>query len=234
MQNKHIILFDMDNTLVSANTIELWNAFLNAKGVLSADQNRQWRCFHEDYVLGKLDVAASYEFELSVFKSIPLACRTLWLDEFFRDSVQNKISRSGLGLIAHYQRQPETLVVLITASVDFIARPVALYSQVDALIATTPEFDGQDYTGKLLGVPSLGKGKVQKFQEWLTERYIQPMHTVLYSDSINDLPLLEYVQTPVVVDPDPVLEQVAQQKGWKIVSFREADVPSLHPETIKT
>ncbi|MFT3741976.1 MAG: HAD-IB family hydrolase [Gammaproteobacteria bacterium] len=217
---KNIVLFDMDHTLVSANTIELWNAFLDQKGTLTPEECQQWRQFHVDYVNGQLDILASYSFELMIAKKIPLAIRALWLQEFFTDWVKDKISPIGLQLINTYKQQPETIVVLITATLAFIAAPVATYAAVDDLIATEPEIIAGDLSGKLLGIPSIGEGKLKRFQHWLQQKGYTPKHTILYSDSINDLPLLSEVDQAILVDPDHQLQQIGQQKNWPIMSFK--------------
>lgn len=217
-----IILFDMDNTLVSADTVSLWIRFLHKKGVISdADWEKQ-RQFHADYIANRLDVLASFEFELSILKRVSLSHRAVLRHEFFEEMVKPCIPQTNLSLIEAYKAQPNTIVVLITATLTFLASPVAEYAKVDMLISTEAEMQGEEFTGKVLGIPNMGEGKLKKFQLWLEENQIIPTHTVLYSDSINDLPLLSYVKKPIVVDPDPQLHTVAIQRNWEIISLKKA------------
>ncbi len=231
MLKRHLVLFDMDNTLVSADTVGLWSDFLKHKGLLDADELAKWDKFHEDYVRGCLDVNASFCFELSIFKKIPIDRREPWLQELFQEHILPKISRAGLRLIEAYKRQPNTLVILITATLAFIARHVADYTQVDDLIATQPEIINGEYTGFVSGIPSLGSGKAQRYEQWLEKNQITPLQTVLYSDSINDLPLLSLVKKPIVVDPDEKLHHIALLKNWPIISLRnpQHNDPLLEP-----
>ncbi len=159
--------------------------------------------------------------------------------EFFEQPVKAKVSTSGLQLIHEYKRQPNTVVILITATHEFWATPVATYAQVHELIATTEETINGEYTGKVAGTINLGEGKVVNFNQWLQQNRITPAHSILYSDSINDLPLLSHVTKPIAVDPDARLHKVARQNNWEIISFIQADkqgitvAPVLLEEAIK-
>lgn len=231
MLKRHVVLFDMDNTLVSADTVSLWCDFLDHKGLLDTDDKLKWLKFHEDYVRGCLDVDASFRFELSIFKKIPIDRREPWLHELFQEHILPKISIAGIRLIDAYKRQRDTLVILITATLSFIAQHVAHYVRVDDLIATEPEIVNGIYTGEVSGIANLGSGKAQRFQLWMAEKNIMPLQTVLYSDSINDLPLFSIVKKPIVVDPDEKLHHVARLKNWPIISLKnpQHNDPLLEP-----
>ncbi len=219
----NIVLFDMDNTLVLADTINLWADFLDAKGFMTEKDREKQRQFDEDYKENRLDVVASFEFALTVLNRIPQDKRDAWREECFQTLIKPEISSIGLRLIDAYKQQPDTLVILSTATNEFLAAPVAQYAGVHALIATEEEMHGGQFTGKIVGVPNLGEGKVIKFQHWLELQQLTAAHTVFYSDSINDLPLLSEVKTPIVVDPDHRLKAIAIQNGWEIMSFKMAD-----------
>ena len=126
MQKKNIVLFDMDNTLVSADTIALWSQFLDQKG-METDKDKRKK-FHADYDIGQLDFETYFRFELSVIKKIPALLRDQWRCEFFEEFVKPKISTRGLRLITNYKQQADTLVILITATLAFVAGPVATFS----------------------------------------------------------------------------------------------------------
>lgn len=224
MQEKNIVLFDMDNTLVSADTVELWQHYLMDKGLVTPAEEKQWQKFHDDYVLGQLAVPANYEFEISFLKKIPMVERTHWQQDFFHSCIKPKISTIGLRLINEYKQRPDTIVFLITATISFIAHPVAAYAGVHTLIATEEEIVAGEYTTRIVGAPSIGEGKKTRFLDWLKVNNIHPRHTILYSDSINDLPLLNIVNKPIIVDPDPQLRIIAAQKNWDIISLVDAKV----------
>lgn len=223
MEKMNIILFDMDNTLVSADTVGLWAHFLDGKGMMDAQDWQKRHKFDEDYIEHRLDVAACYEFELALLKRIPLSKREQWRDEFFEKMVKPCISKAGLRLIQAYKTQPNTIVILITATHTFLASPVAEHAKVHEMIATEEEMHEGEYTGRVLGMPNMGEGKLKKFQAWVEKNQISLAYTVLYSDSINDLPLLSQVKKPIVVDPDYRLKAIALQKNWDIISLKTAD-----------
>lgn len=229
---KHLVLFDMDKTLVSADTTILWSEFLDQKGFMTEDDWQKKLKFDRDYTENKLDVDASYQFDLELLRRIPSQLREPWRQEFFDNHVKTQISKLGLQLIQEYKKQPDTLVLLITATISFIAKPVAAYAQVHDAIATQEEIKDGEYTGRLLDVPCMGHGKVKHLKQWLQEKQIEPLHTILYSDSINDQPLLSTVKTPIVVDPDEHLRQIALARNWDIVSFNNAHYDSFQTKAL--
>jgi|JI102314A1RNA_FD_contig_101_721927_length_9384_multi_4_in_0_out_0_5 HAD superfamily hydrolase (TIGR01490 family) len=220
MKKANIVLFDMDHTLLLGDAVNLWSHFLNEKGIMTADDWDKRNKFDEDYRAHCLDVDASFEFELSLLKRVPIVKRQRWRDEFFEKMIRSKISKIGLNLIQEYKARCNVIVILITATHVFLASPVAQYVGVHYMIATVEEMENEDYTGKVLGMPNIGEGKLKNFQMWLEKNNIEPGYTVLYSDSINDLPLLSQVDKPIVVDPDPLLKEIALQKNWEIISFK--------------
>jgi HAD superfamily hydrolase (TIGR01490 family) len=219
MSSKNIIIFDMDNTLVSADTMDLWGQFLEKKGIAKEKEKQMRIKFNQDYHARQLDVNEYFRFETDLLNNITLDMREEWRKEFFYSYVEPKISRTGLRLIEEYKRHPENIVLLMTATFSFVASPVAAYAKVHDLIATEVEIEEGIYTGSISGIASLGQGKVERFKLWLREKNITPAYTVLYSDSINDLPLLNFVNKPIVTDPDKNLEKIALEKNWECISL---------------
>lgn len=228
----NIVLFDMDNTLVSADTTRLWAHFLDKKGIMTAEDWQQQLKFHEDYKENRLDVLANFKFELGLLNKIPAGLREKWRHECFQTMIKPLVSSIGLRLIQEYKTQPDTLVLLTTATYQFLAAPVAEYVGVHEMIATKEEMQGDLYTGRVLGIPNIGEGKIRNFQLWVAQKKISVMHTTLYSDSINDFPLLSQVGKPIVVDPDHYLHAIAVQKNWPIISFKNQ--PSHINPSVKT
>lgn len=220
MKQKNIVLFDMDDTLVLGDTTQLWGAFLVEKGIIDTENQRIREEFHHSYLQGTLDLRANYEHEIATIKKIPHAERESIRQIFFKDCVQPILSEPGLQLIKSYKQQSNTLVIMITATLSFLACPVAEYAQVHDLIATEEEIYEGEFSGKLWGIPSIGFGKVTRFERWLEKSQIQPLHTVMYTDSHNDLPLLSRVHKPIAVDPDPRLKEVALANSWDVISLR--------------
>lgn len=228
MKEINIVLFDMDNTLVSADTTRLWADFLVEKGIMTTEDWQQQLKFHEDYKEHRLDVVASFKFEMGLLNKVPLALRESWRRECFEEMIKPVISPIGLQLIQAHKKELNTQVLLITATHHFLAAPVAEYAGVHEMIATKEEMQGDRYTGRVLGVPNIGEGKVKNFQNWIAQKQIPVAHTTLYSDSINDLPLLSQVTKPIAVDPDQRLHAIATQKNWLITSFKERSSNSLY------
>lgn len=220
MKQMNIVMFDMDNTLVSEDTIFLWQEFLDTKGITTDADRKMRRKLDKDYCQGCLNLEEHFGFEISVIKRIPIAERALWAHEFFHKLVHPKISRKGIELIDDYKKQKDTIVILITATLSYLAQPVATAAKVDQLIATEGEIIDGEFTGRIDGIASIGKGKIERFNSWLTENKISPQHTIYYGDSINDVPLLEIVHKPIAVDPDETLKKIAMEKNWEIISLR--------------
>lgn len=222
MNEKHVVLFDMDNTLISADTIALWEEFLETKGLTTQEDKLFRSKLERDYWQGCLNIEENFQFELSVLKRIPLQQRNGWLTEFFHNFVKPKVSSTGLHLIQNYKQQPETIVLIISATLSFFVEPVARYTHVDDFIATNAEIHEGDFSGRIVGTASLGTGKIQRFNEWVHENNISPRYITYYGDSINDIPLLELAHQPFAVDPDEKLKQVALTKNWPIISLKES------------
>src|SRR5690606_2079418 len=111
-------------------------------------------------------------------------------------------------------------LLIITATNDFVTRPIAEQLGVDHLLATTAEFRDGVYTGEISGVPCYREGKVTRLQAWLRDSGHDLKGSYFYSDSQNDLPLLKQVEHPVAVDPDPTLAATARDRGWPVISLR--------------
>ncbi|PID46912.1 MAG: HAD-IB family hydrolase [Proteobacteria bacterium] len=214
-----LALFDLDNTLLSDDSDYQWGEFLVSKNLVDAEtyaqRNRQ---FYQQYEDGTLDI-----HEYCAFTLEPLACRSMeelaeLHKEFMRDFIEPKMSNKSKALIAQHKALEHTLMV-ITATNSFVTRPIVTAFGIDNLIAIEPKISNGRYTTEIDGIPSFQEGKVKRLEAWLAEHDETMEDSYFYSDSHNDLPLLEKVANPIAVDPDPILEAIARERHWDIISL---------------
>jgi HAD superfamily hydrolase (TIGR01490 family) len=215
-----LAIFDLDNTLLGGDSDYLWGEYLvENKRVNSVDYQRMNQHFYDQYLAGTMDI-----FEFSAFQFKPLADNSMatlvqWRDDYLAKKIAPIILPAALALIEKHRQQNDILLI-ITATNSFITTPIASKLAIPNLIATEPELlDGQ-FTGKVNGTPSYQQGKVTRLQTWLTDNNQSLEGSYFYSDSHNDLPLLDLVDQPIAVDPDPQLKAIAQQRHWSILSLR--------------
>jgi HAD superfamily hydrolase (TIGR01490 family) len=172
-----------------------------------------------EYRAGRLDIHEFLAFGLRPLKDNTPERLESWRAAFMQDCVLPRIPAASRALLKRHRDLRHTLVI-ITATNSFITAPVAAEFGVDALIATEPEKDGARFTGRVAGVPCFREGKVQKLEAWLADMPGKPDESWFYSDSHNDLPLLERVEHPVAVNPDEVLAKTATQRGWPVMALK--------------
>jgi HAD superfamily hydrolase (TIGR01490 family) len=216
-----LAIFDLDNTLLSIDSDHAWGEFLVEQGAVDPVAYREANeRFLADYNAGTLDMAAFLEMALK-----PLAENTpeqlaAWHQQFMASKIEPHILPKAEELLARHRTKGDTLLI-ITATNRFITGPIAERLGVDNLIAVEPEMVNGRYTGRVDGVPSYREGKVIRLQAWLEAQDLTMDGAWFYSDSHNDLPLLEKVDHPVAVDPDDTLRQVAEERNWRIMSLRD-------------
>lgn len=216
-----LALFDLDNTLLGGDSDHAWGEFLVARGHVDAAQYRTANDrFYADYQAGTLDIRAFCEFVFVVLARNEPATLQAWHDAFMAECIEPMLLPKAFDLLAHHRAQGHTLVI-ITATNHFVTAPIARRLGVEHLIATTPEQtpDGR-FTGRLSGTPCFQAGKNARLQAWMAEQGASLAGAWFYSDSRNDLPLLEAVDHPVVVDADPTLRALAAERGWPSISLR--------------
>lgn len=216
--NMHLVLFDMDHTLIPVDTGTVWAKFLQEKGLMSEFQVATRAKFLQDYLDGTLVAEDAYRFDISVLQSLGVNYDEL-LAEFFDQMVLPLISEKAKAIVQQHRSNGD-YVVMITATLEDIARPIAKYFAVDHLIGGKAEKDeNNNFTGELILEACMGRGKLVHLEDWLTETKFNPSEYTFYSDSHNDLPLLEQVDNPIVVDPDAKLREIALANQWQIMSF---------------
>jgi HAD superfamily hydrolase (TIGR01490 family) len=215
-----LALFDLDNTLLDGDSDYAWAQFLIEEGVLHAGEyhaRNEW--FYERYKDGTLDIREFLDFQLAPIARRPRAQLDAWHNEFMRRKVRPMILPKAPQLIA---RHADALTAIVTATNRFITQPIADELGVPTLIATDIEEVDGVFTGKPRGTPTFREGKVERVNEWLAGRgrRLEDFESWFYSDSLNDLPLLERVTHPVAVDPDATLRAHATEHAWPIISLR--------------
>ena len=218
-----LVLFDLDNTLLTGDSDYEWGQFLVDRGVLDrAAYEAQNREYYEQYVRGTLDIHEYLGFALR-----PLAEHTAeqlagWHAQFMRERILPMITPAARGLVREHLEHGD-LCVVITATNSFVTAPIAREFGVPNLIATEPERRDGRFTGRVAGTPCFRDGKLRRLDEWLFSRGRRLedfAESVFYSDSHNDLPLLRRVTRPVAVDPDEPLAAEAARRGWAVLSLR--------------
>ena len=216
-----LALFDLDNTLLAGDSDYLWGEFLVEQGIVNADvYARENQRFYEEYKQGTLDI---HEFQ--AFSQQPLVDNDTQKmkqlrEKFLLEKIKPIMSSASFELISKHKQQGDTLVV-ITATNSFITHPITQLFGIDNLLATEPEIINGKYTGKIAGIPCFQAGKVERLNQWMKEKELDLIDSWFYSDSQNDLPLLEVVDNPVAVDADEILLTHAKNKKWEIISLRK-------------
>ena len=217
-----LAIFDLDNTLLRGDSDHAWGEFLVEQGAVdrdrfAAENNR----YYAAYLAGTLDI---YEF-LEKHQLRPLAEHDRsqlerWRAEFMHAKIRQLITPAAQALVNKHRTRGDTLLI-ITATNQFITAPIAAEFGIPHLIATDPEEVNGQFTGRVRGVPSYRDGKVTRLSDWLHEHQESLENSWFYSDSHNDLPLLNRVTHPVAVNPDTTLAEYARNRGWPILNLRE-------------
>jgi HAD superfamily hydrolase (TIGR01490 family) len=218
-----LALFDLDNTLLAGDSDFEWGQFLVDRGVLERQayeaQNRE---YYEQYVAGTLDIHEYLGFALRPLAAHSAADLGRWHDEFMRLRIRPMMLPAARALVRRHGDAGD-LCAIITATNSFVTAPIAREFGVPHLIATEPEMHEGRYTGRLAGTPCFREGKITRLQGWLAgmgRTLAEFSESVFYSDSHNDLALLERVSRPVAVDPDDALGAEAAKRGWAVISLR--------------
>ena len=217
-----LALFDLDNTLLASDSEHAWGEFLVEIGAVGDDFRVENDRLYGEYLGGTLDIRESIEFQLKILVENQPEKLLRWRREFMATRIESMITPATLALVEKHRATGDELMI-ITASNSFVTRPIADRFGIRELLAVELERADGRYTGRVLGTPTFQEGKVVRLQGWIEDngRTLEGSH--FYSDSHNDLPLLELVDHPVAVDPDPVLRAHAEGVGWPILNLHEAN-----------
>ncbi|UZS72506.1 HAD family hydrolase [Pseudomonas syringae] len=215
-----LALFDLDNTLLGGDSDHAWGDYLCRRGILDAATYKTRNDeFYQDYLAGTLNMTDYLNFTLEILGNTDMAQLEQWHREFMRDCIEPMMLPKALELIAKHREAGDKLVV-ITATNRFVTAPIVAQLGIDTLLATECEMADGRYTGRTTGVPCFREGKVTRLNQWLEDNAFSLEDSYFYSDSMNDLPLLEQVANPVAVDPDDKLRAEAEGRGWPVITLR--------------
>jgi HAD superfamily hydrolase (TIGR01490 family) len=218
-----LVIFDLDNTLLGGDSDYLWAEFLVENKLVDGEgYQRANQHFYDQYLAGTMDIFEFLAFQLKPLADNSPADLDRWRTQFLAEKIDPIILPAAQKLIAHHRQCGDTLMI-ITATNSFITAPIAQKLDIPHLIATEAEMVDGLYTGNVAGTPSYQQGKVERLQDWLNTQNQTLAGSYFYSDSHNDLPLLNMVEHPVAVDSDPKLSAVAKQQGWKKISLRSKE-----------
>ena len=216
-----LAIFDLDNTLLGGDSDYLWGQFLIQQQLVDGDwYEKENRRFYEEYTQGELDINEFLTFSLQPLTKMSMQGLHELHHQFMAESIEPILLTKAEALLARHRLAGDFLLI-ITATNRFVTEPIAERLGVDDLLATDAEVVNGRYSGKASGIPCFQEGKVKRLNSWLAQTKHNMEGSWFYSDSHNDLPLLEAVEYPVAVDPDDTLAQHAEMRGWPIMSLRD-------------
>jgi HAD superfamily hydrolase (TIGR01490 family) len=222
-----IALFDLDHTLLPIDSADSWTRHLVRAGRLDvAEHDRRLREFGAGYQAGAFSIDDYLAYQMGLLASFPHADLVRWRNQFVAERVAPQVRQEALDLIAHHRR-PDTVLALVTGTNRFVTEPIGALLGLENVLAVEPACgaDGR-FTGAYVGTHTYGAGKVRAVDQFLAargERLDALEDSTFYSDSYNDLPLLERVRTPVVTNGDTRLRQVAAERGWRTLDLFELE-----------
>jgi len=219
----HLALFDLDHTLLPLDSDYQWAEFLARTGRAGDPERARARneALMQRYHAGDLTAQEAAAFMLGLLAAADPTELAVWHETYMREVIRPNIHECALDLVRGHL-QAGHLCAIVTATNAFITAPIARAFNVPHLIATVPDWQNGRYTGAIDGIPSFREGKITRVENWLAGmgRRLADFETrTFYSDSINDLPLLEIVTHPVATNPSVALRQIAQDKGWQILDL---------------
>jgi len=221
-----LVLFDLDHTLIPIDSDHSWGQYTSTIGWTDpVDFNRKNDAFYEQYKAGTLDIHEYVRFSTAAVKHQGAINSEAAHARFMGSIVQPAIKTQARALVREHQQAGDE-VIIVTATNEFVTRPIAQAFGVSELIAVELERDtapgGTGWiTGEIKGVPSFREGKITRVAQWLASRQLDwaDVETTFYTDSINDLSLMEQVTHPVATNPDERLRAIAKERGWRILDL---------------
>ena len=214
-----LLIFDLDNTLLAGDSDRNWGIFLSEQQIVDESYLDESERFYNNYYEGSLDIDGFLSFCLKPLIANDMSTLLKLREQFIEEKIRPIVTKAGKELIEEAHSQGKK-VIIATATNNFVTRPIADIFDVSVLIATEFEIKDNTFTGKVIGSPCFRDGKLNKVAKWVSDNNFELSQASFYSDSFNDLPLLEKVKKPVIVDGDDKLKEIGKNKNWECVSFR--------------
>lgn len=216
-----LAIYDLDNTLIGGDSDYLWGEFLCDEGIISDRESFQKMndYFYHQYETGELNIFAWAEFSFKILTNHSLDELNKLRQDFVDTKIKPIFLEKAQNCINNHKEKGDTVLV-ITASNTFITKPIIEMYGIDHLLATEPEFISGRFTGKVAGIPCFQSGKIDNLMPWLEKNKESLIGSYFYSDSHNDLPLLELVDNPIAVNSDKILSSEAHKNGWPVLDWR--------------
>ena len=214
-----LLIFDLDNTLLAGDSDRNWGIFLSEQKIVDESYLDESERFYNNYYEGSLDIDGFLSFCLKPLIANDMAKLLKLREQFIEEKIRPIVTKTGKELINQAHAEGKK-VIIATATNDFVTRPIADIFDVSVLIATEFEIKDNAFTGRVVGTPCFRGGKLNKVTKWINDNNFDLSQASFYSDSFNDLPLLEKVKKPVIVDGDDKLREIGKNKNWECVSFR--------------
>ena len=216
-----LAIFDLDNTLIGGDSDYLWGEFLCDEGIITDRESFQKMndYFYHQYEIGELDIYAWAEFSFKVLSEHSFDKLNQLRKDFMETKIRPIFLEKAQNCIDNHKKNGDSVLV-ITASNTFVTQPIVEMYGIEHLLATEPEFVSGRFTGKVSGIPCFQSGKIDNLMPWLEKNNENLIGSYFYSDSHNDLPLLELVDNPVAINGDPILMAAANENGWINLDWR--------------
>lgn len=214
----NLTIFDLDNTLLAGDSDRAWGQYIVEKNVVSNEFLLESERFYNSYYDGDLDIERFLAFCLKPLMQNKLSKLLKLRKDFIEYKIKPMMLNKAIKMVN--KKKSEGRVIIATATNSFVTRPIADLFKIDDLIATEFVIKNNEFTGEVDGVPCFREGKVAKVEDWVKKNGYDLSEATFYSDSFNDLPLLEKVKTAIVVDGDNELIKQAKNNEWECISFR--------------
>lgn len=214
-----LAIFDLDHTLITGDSDYLWGEYMVENNIVNEQEFRSRNeIYYQDYQQGTLNNEQYLEFALKPLTQHSIEELYAWRADYVENWIKPIVAPGARELLDNHRNQNHELLI-ISATHLFVTAPIAQLLGVPTVLSTEPEIIDNRYTGRYLGTPTYQQGKVTALYEWLTNSVERMQGSYFYSDSINDLALLEKVDHPITVHPDEQLEAIAEERGWPIINL---------------
>lgn len=214
----NLIIFDLDNTIINGDSDRNWGQFLEEEDIVEKEYLKKSELYYDSYHNGDLDIISFLNFCVQPLKNNPIKKLIELRNKFIEKKIKPIVLDKAKNLIMEELKNNK--VIIATATNSFVTEPIARLFHIEDLVATEFEVKNDVFTGKVIDVPCFHDGKLLKVKNWAQLNGYDLRQATFYSDSINDLPLLNEVGRAIIVDGDDALLSIAEKNNWECISFR--------------